>query len=205
MFWAEAAATEVTSVVTMMPVTRTPRLKPVWRRINKAEGSPESRADDSPCAPFIDIFGFGRKYDLRVPGVRRDARWDRWFRRWRIPGEFRPFVSSRPFPWGTVHRPARHRQHGGHGESATDASVVNFALRCACPRWGGLSQKTDSRLALPTALPEEQISENISRVWMLRARWSSASAANSGSAARAMSWSFPEVRSTRDGSAKTQR
>ena len=47
---------------------------------------------------------------------------------------------------------------------------MNFALRCACPRWGGLSQKTDSRLALPTALPEEQISENISRVWMLKGK-----------------------------------
>jgi len=87
----QAAATEVTSVVTMMPVTSmplTPRLKRVWRRINKAEGSPESRADDSPCAPFIDIFGFGRKYDLSVPGVRRDARWDWWLRRWRHSGGY---------------------------------------------------------------------------------------------------------------------
>src|SRR6516164_5183433 len=38
-----------------------------------------------------------------------------------------------------------------------------------------------------------------------RARWSSASAANSGSAAKATSWSFREVRSTRRGSAKTPR
>ena len=86
------------------------------------------------------------------------------------------------------------------------------------------------------ALPEEQISEKISRrilsgdqgmivwwsigagvhvephshaneqiVWMLKGRWSSASAANSGSAAQAMSWSFREVRSTKGGSPKTPR
>jgi hypothetical protein len=86
------------------------------------------------------------------------------------------------------------------------------------------------------ALPEEQISEKISRrilsgdqgmivwwsigagvhveahshaneqiVWMLKGKMSSASAANSGSAARAMSWSFREVRSTRHGSSKTPR
>jgi hypothetical protein len=43
MFWAEAVATEVRSVVTVMPVMRvllTPRLKPVWRRINKAKVPP---------------------------------------------------------------------------------------------------------------------------------------------------------------------
>jgi len=51
-------------------------------------GLPESRADDSPCAPFINIFGFGRKYDLSVPGVRRDARWDWWLRRWRHSGGY---------------------------------------------------------------------------------------------------------------------
>jgi hypothetical protein len=85
------------------------------------------------------------------------------------------------------------------------------------------------------ALLEEQISEKISRrilsgdqgmiVWWSigagvhvepvmrmsrsfgcsRARWSSASAPNSGSAAQATSWSFREVRSTRLGSAKTPR
>ena len=41
MFCAEAVATEVRSVVTVMPVTSislTPRLKPVWRRISKAKG-----------------------------------------------------------------------------------------------------------------------------------------------------------------------
>src|SRR5262249_30515115 len=46
-FCAEAVAAEVSSVVTVMPVTSmslTPRLKRVWRRINK--GSPDSRADD---------------------------------------------------------------------------------------------------------------------------------------------------------------
>ena len=50
MFWAEAVATEVRSVVTVMPVTRmslTPRLKRVWRRINKANGPP-SRAPTIP-------------------------------------------------------------------------------------------------------------------------------------------------------------
>jgi hypothetical protein len=49
MFWAEAVATQVTSVVTVMPVTNmplTPRLKRVWRRIDKAKDSPESRADE---------------------------------------------------------------------------------------------------------------------------------------------------------------
>src|SRR5262249_5204652 len=43
MFWAEAVAKEVRRVVTVMPVTRvpvTPRLKRVWRRINKAKGPP---------------------------------------------------------------------------------------------------------------------------------------------------------------------
>jgi hypothetical protein len=38
---------EATSVVTVIPATRmplTPRLKRLWRRINKAKGSPESRA-----------------------------------------------------------------------------------------------------------------------------------------------------------------
>src|SRR5215467_3047572 len=38
-----------------------------------------------------------------------------------------------------------------------------------------------------------------------RAAWSYGSAANSGSAAKATSWSFREVRSTRHGSAKTPR
>ena len=49
--------------------------------------------------------------------------------------------------------------------------------------------------------PHSHANEQI--VWMLKGRWSSASAANSGSAARATSWSFREVQSTRDGSAKT--
>ena len=51
MFWAEAVATEVRSVVTVMPVMRmplTPRLKRVWRRAKKAKGSPELRTDDPP-------------------------------------------------------------------------------------------------------------------------------------------------------------
>ena len=80
------------------------------------------------------------------------------------------------------------------------------------------------------ALPEEQISEKISpRIlsgdqgmlvwWSIGAGvhvephshaneqivWSSASAANSGSAARATSWSFREVWSTKPGSAKILR
>jgi hypothetical protein len=38
-----------------------------------------------------------------------------------------------------------------------------------------------------------------------RAKWNYASAANSGSAAQVTSWSFREVRSTRDGSAKIAR
>src|SRR5262249_45416469 len=49
MFWAEAVATEVRSVVTVMPVMSmllTPRLKRVWRQINKAKGPPS-------CAPTI--------------------------------------------------------------------------------------------------------------------------------------------------------
>src|SRR5438094_5051437 len=48
MFWAEAVATEVRSIVTIMPVTKTsftPRLKRVWRRINKAK-VPDTRDDD---------------------------------------------------------------------------------------------------------------------------------------------------------------
>src|SRR5262249_33871540 len=80
------------------------------------------------------------------------------------------------------------------------------------------------------ALPEEQISEKISRrilagdqgmvVWWSigsgvhvephsrgcsRARWSFALAANSEFAVRATSWSFREVQSTRHGFAKTPR
>src|SRR5262249_2688767 len=71
MFWAEAVATEVRSVVTVMPVTNmplTPRLKQVWR--DKAQDSAELRANDSPGAPSLNTFGGGRKYDLRVPGAR---------------------------------------------------------------------------------------------------------------------------------------
>jgi len=48
MFWAEAVATEVRSVVTVIPVTRmclTPRLKRVWRRISKAKGPRLARHD----------------------------------------------------------------------------------------------------------------------------------------------------------------
>src|SRR6476620_9371231 len=74
MFWAEAVATEVRSVVTVMPVMRmplTPRLKRVWRRAKKAKGSPESRTHDPPSAPLSLTFGGRRKYDLSVPGVRR--------------------------------------------------------------------------------------------------------------------------------------
>ena len=53
MFWAEAVATEVRSVVTVMPVMRMPltRLKRVWRRTKKAEG-PKSHTDDPPSAPL---------------------------------------------------------------------------------------------------------------------------------------------------------
>jgi len=75
MFWAEAAATEVASVVTVMPVTSmplTPRLKQVWR--DKAQDSAELRANDSPGAPSLNTFGGGRKYDLRVPGARPPIR-----------------------------------------------------------------------------------------------------------------------------------
>src|SRR5262249_45251718 len=73
MFWAEAVATEVRSVVAVMPVTRmslTPRLKRVWRRINKAKGPP-TLAPTIPRRTISNTFGDGRKYDLRVPGVRR--------------------------------------------------------------------------------------------------------------------------------------
>src|SRR6516165_7571621 len=72
-FWAEAEATEVRSVVAVTPVTRmslTPRLKRVCRRINKAKGPP-TRAPTIPSAPSFNTFGDGRKYDLGVPGVRR--------------------------------------------------------------------------------------------------------------------------------------
>src|SRR5262245_39006708 len=72
MLWAEAVATEVISVVTVMPLTSmplTPRLKP-WRWINKAKDSAESCAHDSPYALSLNTFGGGRKYDLRVPGPR---------------------------------------------------------------------------------------------------------------------------------------
>src|SRR5262249_36030856 len=73
MFWAEAAAMEVTSVVTVMPITSiglTPQLKRVWRRINKANGSPNSQADGCPGAVLSSTFGGGRKYDLTVLGLR---------------------------------------------------------------------------------------------------------------------------------------
>src|SRR5262249_55884194 len=73
MFWAEAAAMEVTSVVTVMPITSIgliPRLKRVWRRINKANGSPNSQADGCPGAVLSSTFGGGRKYDLTVLGLR---------------------------------------------------------------------------------------------------------------------------------------
>src|SRR6516162_10639376 len=36
----------------------------------QSEGSPDSRAERSPGAPPLNTFGGGRKYDLRVPGVR---------------------------------------------------------------------------------------------------------------------------------------
>ena len=74
MFWAEAVATELTSIVTVMPVTSmslTPRLKRVCRRINKVQHPSELRANDPARAPFLNNFGGGRKCDLRVPGVRR--------------------------------------------------------------------------------------------------------------------------------------
>src|SRR6266516_6938047 len=72
-FCAEAVATEVRSVVTVMPVTRmslTPRLKRLWRRINKAK-DPPTRAPTIPRRTSLNAFGGGRKYDLRAPGVRR--------------------------------------------------------------------------------------------------------------------------------------
>ncbi len=76
MFWAEAADTEVASIATAMPVTSmplTPRLKRVWRRINKPNGSPR-RAPTIPQAHHLTIsLASGQKYDLRVPGVRRSC------------------------------------------------------------------------------------------------------------------------------------
>src|SRR5262249_59631670 len=71
-FDAEAGVAEVSSVMTVMAVTSmslTPRLKRVWRRINK--GSPDSRADDPRAHHPSITLGGGRKYDLSVPGVRR--------------------------------------------------------------------------------------------------------------------------------------
>ena len=62
MFWAEAVATEVRSAVTVMTVKRmllTARLKPVWRRINKAKVPPRSRADDPPSASSLKTFAAG--------------------------------------------------------------------------------------------------------------------------------------------------
>jgi hypothetical protein len=48
----------------------TPRLKRVWRRINKAK-CPPTRAPTIRQAHYPSItFGGGRKYDLSVPGVR---------------------------------------------------------------------------------------------------------------------------------------
>jgi hypothetical protein len=66
-FCAEAVATDVSSVVAVMPVTSiplTPRLKRVWRRINKAK---DSCADDPQAQPALDSAGGGRKYDLSTP------------------------------------------------------------------------------------------------------------------------------------------
>src|SRR6266481_1741340 len=75
-FWAEAADTEVASIAMAMPVTSmplTPRLKRVWRRINKPNGSPR-RAPTIPQAHHLTIsLASGQKYDLRVPGVRRSC------------------------------------------------------------------------------------------------------------------------------------
>ena len=51
--------------------------------------------------------------------------------------------------------------------------------------------------------PHSHANEQI--VWMLKGRWSSASAANSGSADPGTSWSFREVRSTKGGSPKIPR
>ena len=65
MFWAEALATKVRSVVTVMPVTRmslTPRLKRVWQRSNKAK-VPDSRANHPQAHHSSITFGGGRKYD----------------------------------------------------------------------------------------------------------------------------------------------
>src|SRR5215471_20543499 len=79
MFWAEAVATEVRSVVTVTPVTRmclTPRLKRVWRRISTAKG-PRLARPMIPRRSSLNGFGGGRKYDLRVPGVRRLERYER--------------------------------------------------------------------------------------------------------------------------------
>jgi hypothetical protein len=68
MFWAEAVATQVRSVVTATPVTRislTPRLKRIWRRINKA--SPDLRADNPQAHPVVSSAAGRRKYDLSTP------------------------------------------------------------------------------------------------------------------------------------------
>src|SRR5262249_11168065 len=51
--------------------------------------------------------------------------------------------------------------------------------------------------------PHSHANEQI--VWMLKGKMSSASEANSGSAAQATSWSFRELWSTRHGSAKIPR
>src|SRR5262249_51562624 len=72
MFWAEAVATEVRSIVTVMPVTRmslTPRLERLGRRINKAR-LPRRARRGPPGAQSLNAFGGGRKYDQRVPGER---------------------------------------------------------------------------------------------------------------------------------------
>ena len=56
-FWAEAVATDVSSVVAVMPVTSiplTPRLKRVWRRINKAK-VPPTRAPTIPRRSLLSI------------------------------------------------------------------------------------------------------------------------------------------------------
>jgi hypothetical protein len=75
-FWAEAVATDVSSVVAVMPVTSiplTPRLKRVWRRINKAKVPPDSCADDPQAQPALDSAGGGRKYDLTTPSRHQGA------------------------------------------------------------------------------------------------------------------------------------
>ena len=128
---------EVTSVVTVMPITSiglTPRLKRVWRRINKANGSPNSQADGCPGAVLSSTFGGGRKYDLTVLGLRladdSTIMVGRSSARWLASssGSSR-LVRRKSNAWLLSHRPVRRgRRQGSQYSIAQGAKLIDIAV-----------------------------------------------------------------------------